>query len=113
MLLEFAGRAITSSSCFNTLFIERTQSSVSDCMKFLQPLADSECNQLKEITISWEERWFDGTDECMGPLLTFFAKQTGFYKLKMKFNGLSETQKDQIRQAVSVNAPNCAFGNIF
>ena len=40
-LLEFAGLAITSSSCFNTLFINWTESSVSDGVQFLQTLADS------------------------------------------------------------------------
>ena len=43
----------------------------------------------------------------MGPLLTFLAKQTGLQTLKMLHNYLSGAQKDQIRQAVSENAPNC------
>ena len=76
-LLEFAGRAITSSRCFNTLSIMMTKSSVSDGVQFMQTLADSECDKLTSITISTERNWFFGTDECMGPLLTFLAKQKG------------------------------------
>jgi len=53
-LLEFAGRAITSSRCFTTLHIDYTESSVSDGAQFLQALADSECNQLTSITIRSE-----------------------------------------------------------
>jgi len=106
-LLEFAGRAITSSRCFNTLFIERTLSSVSDGARFLQALADSECNQMKSITISMENKWFRDTEECMGPLLTFLAKQTGLQTLRMNLYTLSAAQKDQIRQTVSDSAPDC------
>ena len=72
-LLEFAGRAITSSRCFNSLYIAGTESSVSDGAQFLQALADSECNQLTSITINMEGNWFRGTEECMGTLLTFLA----------------------------------------
>ena len=108
-LLEFAGRAITSSRCFNTLFIGDTCSSVSDGAQFLQALADSECNQLTSITISWEPKWFEGTEECMGPLLTFLAKQTGLQKLDMLANELSAAQQDQIRQTVSDKTPDCAI----
>ena len=92
-LLEFAGRAITSSRCFNTLRISGTGSSVSDGAQFLQALADSECNQLTTITIRWEKKWFEGTEECTGPLLTFLAKQTGLQTLTMKRNFLSEAQE--------------------
>ena len=45
----------------------------------------------------------------MGPLLTFLAKQTGLQTLQMQFDSLSAAQKDQIRQVVSVSAPNCAI----
>ena len=80
-----------------------------DGAQFFQTLADSECNQLTSITIKEEDKWFDGTDECMGPLLTFLAKQTGLQMLDMRsFKMFSNAQKDQIRQAVSVSAPNCA-----
>ena len=82
---------------------------MSDGAQFLKALADSECNQLTSITIYGEEDWFKGTDECMGPLLTFLAKQSGLQTLEMKRNSLSDLQKDQIRQAVSTNAPNCAI----
>ena len=92
-LLEFAGRAITSSRCFNSLHIEWTGSSVSDGAQFLQALADSECNQLTSITIKFEPNWFCGTSECMGPLLTFLAKQTGLQTLEMKYNRLSDAQE--------------------
>ena len=108
-LLEFAGRAITSSSCFNTLYIYGTYSSVSDGVQFLQTLADSECNQLHSITIRMEAYWFMDTDECMGPLLTFLAKQTGLQELEMEHNELSEAQQSQIRQLVESIAPNCAI----
>ena len=80
---------------------------MSDGAQFLQALANSECNQLTSITISEEYNWFEDTDECMGPLLTFLAKQTGLQKLAMGGNYLSDAQKDQIRQAVSDSAPNC------
>jgi len=106
-LMEFAGRAITSSRCFNTLYIKYSKSSVSDGAQFLQALADSECNQLTSIFIGDEENWFKGTDECMGSLLTFLAKQTGLQKLRMEYNNHSIKQKNQIRQAVSDSAPNC------
>ena len=92
-LLEFAGRAITSSRCFNTLYIFKTLSSVSDGAQFLQALADSECNQMTSITIKLEDKWFEDTEECMGPLLTFLAKQTGLQTLQMEFNGLSDAQQ--------------------
>ena len=106
--MEFAGRAITSSRCFTTLHIRWTRSSVSDGAQFLQALADSECNQLTSITISSEVKWFRGTEECMGPLLTFLAKQTGLQTLLM-VNGHSAAQKGQIRQTVSDSAPNCTI----
>ena len=96
-LLEFSGRAITSSRCFNTLYIGSTYSSVSDGAKFLQTLADSECSQLTSMTIIEEENWFKGTDECMGSLLTLLAKQTGLQMLEMEDNKLSAAQMDQIR----------------
>ena len=92
-LLEFAGRAITSSRCFNTIHIHYTGSSVSDGAQFLQTLADSECNQLTSITINDEKNWFEDTEECMGPLLTFLAKQTGLQTLTMKMNKLSDAQE--------------------
>ena len=41
-LLEFAGRAITSSRCLTTLFIMKTMSSMLDGAQFLQALADFE-----------------------------------------------------------------------
>ena len=88
-LLEFAGRAITSSRCFSTLYIKQTTSSASDGAQFLQALADSECKQLTSIYIDYERNWFEGTDECIGPLLTFLAKQTGRVMLEMHCNGLS------------------------
>ena len=106
-LIEFAGRAITSSRCFTSLHIDCTSSSMSDRAQFLQALADSECNQLTSITIIGEKKWFRNTEECMGPLLTFLAKQTGLQTLSLKFNNLSDAQKDQIRQTVSDSAPNC------
>ena len=83
---------------------------MSDGAQFLQAFADSECNQLTSITIIAEKKWFDwgDTSECMGPLLTFLAKQTALKTLKMDFNSISYAQKDQIRQAVSDSAPNCA-----
>ena len=93
-LLEFAGRAIASSRCFNKLHIESTYSSVSDGEQFLQTLADSECSQLTSIMIIAEVNWFKGTDECMGPLLTFLAKQTGLETLEMYIKTLSNVQKD-------------------
>ena len=86
MLLEFAGRAIASSRCFNKLDIMCTGSSVSDGMQFWQALAESECNQLTSISIIREASWFAGTDEgmdCMGPLLIFLAKQAGLQTLTM------------------------------
>ena len=46
----------------------------------MQTLADCECNQLTSITIE-REYWFKDTEECMGPLLTFLAKQTGLRTL--------------------------------
>ena len=92
-LIELAGRAITSSRCFNTLHIQYTQSSASDGAQFLQALADSECNKLKAITISFETKWFEDTDECMGPLLTFLTKQTGLQKLTMKRNFDSDAKE--------------------
>ena len=49
----------------------------------------------------------------MGPLLTFLAKQTGLQTLTMDCNELSDTQKAQIRQAVSDSAPNCVIGKYF
>ena len=84
--MEFAGRAITSSRCFNTLFIKNNRSSVWDGAQFLQALSDSECNQLTSITIIMEQNWFKDTEECMSPLLTFLAKQTGLQTLTMKMN---------------------------
>ena len=74
MLLEFAGRAITSSRCFTELDISWTGTSVSDGAQFFKTLEDSECSQLTTISISFDKQWFEGTDECMGPLLTFLAK---------------------------------------
>ena len=50
-----------------------------------------------------------GTSECMGPLLTFLAKQTGLQTLSMFGNQLSDAQKDQILQTVSDSAPNCVI----
>ena len=91
-LLEFAGRAITSSRCLNTLLIANTESSVSDGAQFLQTLADSECNQLTSITIVYETEWFKDTDECMGPLLIFLAKQSGLQTLEMGGIRLSDAQ---------------------
>ena len=82
---------------------------MADGAQFLKTLADSECNQLTSITIMDERKWFGNTEECMGPLLTFLAKQTGLQTLKMKYNWLSDAQKDQIRQTVSESAPNCAI----
>ena len=82
---------------------------MSDGAQFLKTLADSECNQLTAITISEEFNWFHNTEECTGPLLTFLAKQTGLQTLTMRSNGLSDAQKDQIRQAVSDSAPNCVI----
>ena len=111
-LLEFAGRAINSSRFFSTLFICGTESSLSDGAQFFQTLTDSECNQLTSITISKEDKWFEDTDECMSPLLTLLAKQTGLQTLKMEGNFLSITQIKKIRQ-VSDSFPNCAvFGEI-
>ena len=66
---------------------------MSDGAQFLLTLADSECNQLTSITISMEKPWFRNTSECMGPLLTFLAKQTGLQTLTMKRNLLSEAQE--------------------
>jgi len=84
-----------------------THTSSSYGAQFLQTLADSECNQLTIIKIYDEGKWFRNIEECMGPLLTFLAKQTGLQLLIMNHNGLSDVQKDQIRQAVTDNAPNC------
>ena len=80
-----------------------------DGAQFLQALADSECNQLTCITINEEASWFYDTDECMGPLLTFLAKQTGLQTLEMLDSGLSDAQCDQIHQVVSDKAPDCAI----
>lgn len=82
---------------------------MSDGAQFLQALADSECNQLTSITINKSDKWFEGTEECMGPLLTFLAKQTGLQTLTMIINNLSDAQQGQIRQTVSDSAPNCAI----
>ena len=49
-------------------------------------LADSECSQLTSVTISSSDEWFQGKDECMGPLLTFLAKQTRLQELYMSGN---------------------------
>jgi len=69
-----------------------TRSSASDGAKFFQTLVDSE-RQLTSITIEGERNWFVGTDECMGPLLTFLAKQTGLRRLGNEYNELSEAQE--------------------
>ena len=45
----------------------------------------------------------------MGSLLTFLAKQTELETLDMHDNDLSPAQKDQIRQVVARNAPNCVI----
>ena len=90
--MEFAGRAITSSRCFTTLCINWTGSSVSDGVQFLQALADSECNQLTSITIEAESNWFEDTEECMDPLRTMLAKQSGLQTLDMEYNNLSDAQ---------------------
>ena len=82
---------------------------MSDGAQFLQALADSECNQLTSIRIEREKKWFEDTEECMGPLLTFLAKQTGLQTLTMIYSSNSDAQKDQIRQTVSDSAPNCAI----
>jgi len=86
---------------------------VSDGAQFLQTLADSESNQLTRIHIEMERNWFRDTDECMGPLLTFLAKQTGLQTLWMQENKLSDAQIDQIRQVVSNSAPNCAIEEVY
>ena len=43
-LLEFAAKAITSSSCFQNLSIEQTSSSAAEGDKFMQVLADHNFN---------------------------------------------------------------------
>ena len=111
-LLEFAGRAISSSKCFTTLYINATYSSVTEGAQFLQTLADSQCSQLTTITISAED-WFEDTDECMGPLLVFLAKQTGLQTLQMEDNFLSDEQQSQIRQTVADNASECTIGDLY
>ena len=63
---------------------------MSDGAQFLQALADSECNQLTSILINLETKWFEDTDECLGLLLTFLAKQTGLQTLVMGGNRLSD-----------------------
>jgi len=73
---------------------------VSEGAQFLQALADSECNQLTSIWIIIMGKWFENTDECMGPLLIFLAKQTGLQTLGMMNNKLSDAQTDRIRQTV-------------
>ena len=42
-------------------------------------------------------------------MLTFLAKQTELETLDMHDNDLSPAQKDQIRQVVARNAPNCVI----
>ena len=112
-LIEFAGLAITSSRCFTSLHIVNTHSSESDGAQFWQALADSECNQLTTITIMKEWKWFEDTEECMGPLITFLTKQTGLQTLLMRSNSLSDAQFVQIRQTVSECAPNCEIKDLY
>ena len=44
LLLKFAAKAVTSSSCLHTLHIEETRSSAADGLKFMHALADHEFN---------------------------------------------------------------------
>lgn len=77
LLLEFAGRAITNSSCFSKLHIKNSGTTATEGEKFLQVLADDQKSQLQSLVISLESKWFKDTDQCMGPLLSYLARQTG------------------------------------
>ena len=70
----------------------------------LQALADSEIASLKTINFSWNPEWFrgEGAEETAGvDLLTLaLSRQTALEKLDLRGCELSDTQQDQIRQAV-------------
>ena len=77
LLLEFAAKAATFSSCMRTLHIEGTKSSEADGDKFMEALAEkAEFDSLQSLTIAEEWKWFeDGRDGCMDALVTIIAKQ--------------------------------------
>ena len=108
-ILEFAGKAVTNSSCLHTLYIDYTCSSAEDGDKLMKVLADHHIDWLQNITIIEEYPWFENDrDGCMVPLLVLLARQTSLKTLKM-YNNLSDAQKDQIRKVVSENAPECTM----
>ena len=70
----------------------------------LQALADSEIASLKTIDFSYNYEWFrgEGAEETAGvDLLTLaLERQTALEKLDLRECKLSDTQQEQIRQAV-------------
>jgi len=107
-LLEFAGQAATGSSCLQVLIIELTFTSAEEGLKFLQALADSTIESLRQVTITDEPMWFGyGGEECMAPLIAFLARQTALESLTMQRCQLKEAHESSIRQTISETAPNC------
>ena len=78
----------------------------------LQALADSEIASLKTIWFHGNPEWFcgEGAEETAGvELLTrALSRQTALEKLDLRWCELSDTQQDQIRQAVP-NTPEFYF----
>lgn len=105
-LLEFAGQAATGSSCLQVLIIELTFTSAEEGLKFLQALADSTIESLRQVTITDEPMWF-AEEECMAPLIAFLARQTALESLTMQRSQLEEAHESSIRQTISETAPNC------
>ena len=68
----------------------------------LQALADSEIVSLKTIDFHWNPEWFqgEGAEETVDLLTRILSRQTALKKLNLSWCELSDTQREQIRQAV-------------
>ena len=83
--MEFAGKAVTSSSCLRILHIEFTSSSREVGEAFMKLLADSELSSLHSLTIARERDWFkEGRNGCMESLITLIERQTELELLNMR-----------------------------
>ena len=81
--MEFAGLAITTSSCFRKLYIGQSGAGAKVGDTFMRVLADHHIHSLEKLTLD-EKPWFEGgRDGCMQSLVILLARQTNLKLLDM------------------------------
>ena len=103
-LFDMTEKIFTNALTLEQLTLRSTNTSGSVGRSMLQALADSEIASLKTINFRGNSKWFlgEGAEETAGvDLLTLaLSRQTALKNLDLRLCEFSDTQQDQIRQAV-------------